>query len=224
MEDTQKKAIEQDNEDMIQEMLRSAKPTEIEDVLSKNPIIHKGSEDQPAPMVVSKVSSAGYVWIWETDTFEKVPCLYYMLPSKLRSRRPDGSYRFTTIDPGQKPKRGDIKCMLHKDSPNRQHFNELGFRTCPKSNITSRYQLEQHMVKRHPQEWKSIEQERLAKEREEDRALQHLILNQVARNAPQEEIPFVEPSTESLMYNCSKCSKPHMFTSKMGQAHLEYKV
>ena len=226
MEDTQTKGIAQDNEALIQEMLRGAKPTEIEDVLSKNPIIHKGDADQPAPMVVSKISSAGYVYIWETDTFAKVPCLYYMLPSKLRSRRPDGSYRFTTIDPGQKPKLGNIKCSLHKDAQNRKHYAELGFRTCPKATLNSPYQLEQHMKKRHPQEWAAIEQERTRQEKEEDRALQRLILKGMLPLQPVEvtqTIPFVEKETETIMYTCSKCNKPHMFTSKLGQEHLEYK-
>ncbi len=186
---------ETENEQLIQEMLRSAKPVEIESTLSKNPVIHKGDNELEAPMVANTISSAGYVWLWETETYEKVPCLYYMLPKKLRERRPDGSYRFTTVDPGKLPARGTIKCMLHEEDPNRGHYKELGFRTCPKATINSQYQLEQHMKKRHPQEWAAIEKEKTDKEREEDRALQRLLLKAQlgkqgqAENKPEEEPP-----------------------------------
>lgn len=229
MEATQKD-IEQQNEAIIQEMLRNAKPSEIESELTKNPIIHKGDKDLEAPMVVNSISSAGYVWIWETDTHERVPCLYYMLPQKLRSRRKDGSYRFTTIEPKEKPVRGQVKCMLHEDHPNRAHYKELGFRTCPKATITSHYQLEQHMLKRHPQEWKAIEQERINKEKAEDRALQRLILQQMApKTEPlivDKEEPVPTPETlmeQEVMYQCSKCEKPHMYNSSKGKEHLQFK-
>lgn len=223
MEDTQKK-IESDNENLIQEMLRNVQPTEIESELTRNPIIHKGDKDLEAPMTVNKISSAGYVWVWETDTHEKVPILYYMLAKKLRSKRPDGSYRFTTIDPGVLPKRGEIKCLLHEEHPNREHFKELGFRTCRKSTLTSLYQMQQHMMKRHPQEWKAIEQERIEKERAEDRALSRLLLQSQLKQNPAPE-PATEKEAEAEgMYQCSKCNKPHMFTSKLGQEHIEYKL
>ena len=179
---------EERNEELIQEMLRNAKPSEIPGELTRNPIIHKGDETNPAPMVVNQVTSAGYVYVWETDTYEKVPILYYMLPSKLRQRRPDGSYRFTTIDPGRKPIRGAIKCMLHAEAENREHYDSLGFRICKKSNITNQYQLEQHMTKRHPQEWAAIKAEKVAREREEDRALQRLILQNQTKQLGEREL------------------------------------
>lgn len=198
MEDTLQKNIELENEALIQEMLRSAQPTEIESEFSKNPIIHKGDETAPAPIVVNKISSAGYVYVWETDTHEKIPILYYMLPSKLRSRRPDGSYRFTTIDPGVKPVRGAVKCMLHKDAENREHYRELGFRTCPKNTLTSQYQLDQHMAKRHPQEWAAIKSEKAAKEREEDRALQRLLISRQLRNSEDPELYVSDKDKKKL--------------------------
>ena len=107
-----------------------------------------------------------------------------MLPSKLRTRRKDGSFRFTPIDPKQKPKRGTVKCLLHKDSENRAHYDKLGFRVCPKDNITNEYQLKQHMNKKHPQEWKAIEDEKKDRERQEDRELQKLILGKVVEAKP----------------------------------------
>jgi len=195
MGDTQTKEIDLGNDALINEMLRDAKTVQLPSELTSNPVIHKGDATQPAPMTVKEISGAGYVYVWDTRTFEKIPILYYMLPSKLRSRREDGSFRFTTTEPKEKPYRGTIKCMLHADSPNRKHFDELGFRVCPKSNITNQHQLRLHMMHRHRQEWTAIEQERQDKERQEDRALQRLLLSnqlkQVEKEAPLEAPLYV---------------------------------
>jgi hypothetical protein len=182
----------QDNEALIQEMLRTSQKAELPSELAFNPVIHKGDESLVAPMTVKEISSAGYVWVWDTRTFDKVPVIYYMLPSRLRQRRIDGSFRFTTIDPKQLPKRGTIKCMLHPESENRRHYNELGFRTCDKSNLTNAYQMNQHMIRKHPQEWKTIEGERLERERLEDRQLQRAILQGMSgkQEAPTTDAPL----------------------------------
>ena len=215
MEDTQ------NNEALIAEALRDAQLTEIPSSLRDEPVIHRGDETLEAPMTVKEISSAGYVWIWDSRTFEKAPCLYYMLPYKLRQRRPDGSFIFRTTDPGELPKRGEIKCMLHPDAENRKHYALLGFRTCPKDNITNPYQLTQHMKKKHPQEWAAIEKERLDAEKQEDRELTRMLLKaqmpqEVAINpmimAPQRELGDNE-------YFCKECQKVHRKTSKLGKKH-----
>lgn len=200
MEDTQKK-IEQDNEALIQEALRDAQLSETPSDLRNNPVLHKGDAEIPAPMTVKEISSAGYAWIWDTRTFEKVPVLYYMLQSKLRKKRDDGSYRFTAFDPGEKPIRGTIKCMLHKDGENRKHYDELGFRVCNKENISNQYELTRHMQKKHPQEWAAMEQEKKERERQEDRQLQKLILEGAAKKQ------------ENDVFTCDVCGKN--FASKI---------
>jgi len=172
-----------DNESLIQEMVRDAKREGIPSDV--NSVIHKGDSTLEAPMVVKKISELGYVYVWDTRTYEKIPILYYMLSGKLKQKRPDGSYRFTTKDPNKEPRHGVIKCMLHADYKDREHFNDLGFRTCQKDNITNQYQLEMHMKKKHPQEWATIKDEIAKKEKEEDRELQRLILRgQVKESAP----------------------------------------
>lgn len=168
-------------EALIQEMLRDAQKVDVPSELTKNPIIHRGDETLVSPMTVREISSAGYVYVFDTRTYEKFPVLYYMLPSKLRTRRKDGSFRFGVSDPGLKPKRGTIKCMLHQEAEKRAYYDELGFRLCPKGNITNAYQLKQHMIKKHPAEWAAIEAEQKDKEKEEDRKLQRLLLeNQIS--------------------------------------------
>jgi hypothetical protein len=190
-EDTQNKMTEQ--EALIAEMLRDAQKGEVPSSLKENPVIHKGDEVLEAPMTVKEISSAGYVWVWDTRTYEKIPILYYMLPSKLRQRRPDGSYRFTTTDPGKPPRRGTIKCLLPPDNPKREEYNARGLRVCRKSNITNQYQLRQHMIKKHPQEWAEIEEERKEREKREDRELQRALL---ARATPTERLDAIIQSDE----------------------------
>ena len=160
----------QDNESLIQEQLRDAKLVELPSELKENPVIHRGDETLDAPMTVKELSNAGYVYVWDSRTYKRAPVLYYMLASILRRRRDDGSFIWTTNDPKQLPKMGHMKCLLHKDSPNRKEYDEMGFRTCKKSNIINAFEVKQHMTKKHPKEWQSIEDQRKERERQEDRA------------------------------------------------------
>ena len=143
MADTPK--VDTERENLIQEMLRDAKKTNLGGDFEANPIIHRGDSDVPAPMVVNKVTNAGYVFVWDSRTFKKAPVLYYMLPQVLRQRREDGSYRWQVVDPGKKPKQGTFKCMLHAEGENRPHYDELGFRVCRKENMTNLHQVSLHM-------------------------------------------------------------------------------
>jgi len=216
--DTLNKQIEQGNEALIQEALRDAKLVELPSELKTNPVVHKGDTTLEAPVTVKEISSAGYVIVWDTRTFEAFPILYYMLPQKLRTRRPDGSFRFTTNDPKQMPKYGAIKCMLHPDGDNRKHYDGLGFRICSKSNITNPYQLQQHMKRKHPQEWAAIEEERRERERQEDRELQRLLLRGQIGGA-EEPKPIVGRELSDNEYYCTECESVHRATSKLGKRH-----
>lgn len=184
MEDTQGKGAERDNESLIAEMLRDAKKAEVPSELSKNPIVHKGDEVLEAPMTVKELSNAGYVYCWDTRTYERAPVLYYMVASILRRRRDDGSFIWTTNDPHKRPKRGHLKCLLHRDGENRAEYDEMGLRTCKKSNIINAFEVKQHMMKKHPKEWNAIEDKRKERERQEDRAFQKTLYEAVGSKAP----------------------------------------
>lgn len=58
-----------------------------------------------------------------------------------------------------------------------------------KSNLTSPYQVNRHMEKKHKDEWKAIEQERTERERQEDRELQRLLLASAVGGISKEEKP-----------------------------------
>lgn len=182
MEDRQqKKQVDPEREALIAEMLRDAEGRKVElpSELTKNPVLNPEDKTAP-PTVVTGITSAGYVYVWDTRTYVKAPVLYYILAQVLRQRREDGSYRWTTNDPGKLPKRGTYVCMLHKDHPNRKHYDELGFRVCPRDGIINAYQVTQHMKSKHRAEWATIEQERVERERQEDRRLQQLMVEAVA--------------------------------------------
>ncbi len=174
MEDTQTTTL-QDNESLIAEQLRDAKLVDVPSELKANPVIHRGGDELDAPMTVKELSSAGYVYIWDTRTFKRAPVLYYMLASILRRRRDDGSFIWTTNDPKQLPKRGTHKCLLHKDSTDRVRFDGMGLRTCKKSNIINAFEVKMHMLKKHPKEWQAIEDQRKEQERQEDRTFQRTL-------------------------------------------------
>ena len=176
----------QDNESLIQEALRDAKLVELPSELKVNPVIHRGDEELDAPMTVKELTSAGYVYVWDSRTYERAPVLYYMLPSILRRRREDGSFIWTTNDPKKLPKRGTMKCLLHKDTPDREKYDEMGLRTCRKSNIINAFEVKQHMMKKHPKEWQAIEDMRKERERQEDRAFQRTLYEAVG--AKKEEV------------------------------------
>ena len=135
-------------------------------------VVNKGDKENPAPAIISSISSAGYVYMWDSVTGEKSVTNRNMLPTQLKKKRPDGSRVFTVVDPGIPVRRGSLKCMLHPKDPNRERYSQLGLAVCKKENITSGYQVIQHMKHRHKEEWALIEKERVDVEKAEDRANQ----------------------------------------------------
>ena len=195
-----------ENKALLEEMLRNAERAP--EPGSSEKVVFRGDAETP-PMIVDKITSAGYVYLYETDTGERSVANRNMLPALLKIKNPDGNNRFTTVKPDYSPKRGTLKCLLHKDNPNRNHYNELGLPICPKSNITAPYMVEQHMKKRHPSAWATIEKERQDKERQEDRDLQRALLVSATGNfkpeAKEEPKEETKPQPDKRVYKCDKC-------------------
>jgi hypothetical protein len=123
-------------------------------------------------MTVTELISAGYTYIYDTETRERSLTNNNMLRTQLLKKRPNGKPVFTTIKPATPAFRGTIKCMLHPDDPNRGHYDELGLSVCRKSNLTSPFQLRRHMEKRHKMELATIEMEKKEDETKRDRKAQ----------------------------------------------------
>jgi hypothetical protein len=157
----------------MEEMLRNATVAPEPGELKKGQLLPDGNKQLPGGVI--ELKSAGYVKIYDTLTGEESTVNRNMLPSKLKQTRPDGSFIFSTRQ-SSKPTRGTFKCLLHPDNPNRKHYSELGLLVCPKANLTAPHQVKLHMMHRHKTEWDTIENERIEKERQEDRSLQKAIL------------------------------------------------
>ena len=197
MEDT----LTKENEPLIEEMLAKAEVAPEPGTMDR--VIHRGDEGQPAPMTLAELTSAGWVYIYETRTGERSKANRNMLPQLLKVKNADKTLRFTTVKPLNPPfpiKYGQLKCMLHTDDSNRARYDELGLPTCRKSNLTSPYMITQHMRKRHPVEWQTIEKERIDKEKKEDREFQHALLNAAK---PQEKAPLYVSQKDREKANAS---------------------
>ncbi len=145
-------------------------------------VIEAMSDNIPNEAEIGKVkviSEAEKTRVWDSRTYQTGMVLNYMLNAKLKATRKDGSRIWTTKDPGQLPQRGKVKCFLHMDDENREHYKDLGLRTCEKENIKNFHERNLHMQMKHPKEWASIREERDEKEKKIDRELQRAILSKM---------------------------------------------
>jgi hypothetical protein len=163
----------QDNTALVEEMMRNATPAEEPGLLKKGGMVPDGSKD--LPLGVTELKSAGYVFIYDTLTGEPSRINRNMLRSKLQQTRTGGGYVFS-LKQTVTPVRGTYKCLLHPDAHVREYYDQIGLATCKKSNLTSLFQVERHMQKRHHQEWETIKNERDRKEKQEDRDFQKSLL------------------------------------------------
>ena len=195
----------EDNTQLMEDILRNAAKAPEPGTLELNKTVAEGTKDLPAGVV--ELKSAGYVYIYDTLSGEPSMVNRNMIPSKLQLKRPDGSFVFS-LRQTVKPHRGTLKCMLHADDPNREHYNSIGLAVCGKSNLTSPFQVERHMQKRHRQEWEAIKSEKEHREREEDRDLQRKMVEAMSgvKTAPSVTVATqkVTPSEEPEVYISSK--------------------
>jgi len=160
--------------DNIEEQIRDAQAAPESEI--------KIEESEPlTEMSPIKMQSAGYVYIYDTQTRERSICNRNMLTQHLKKTRKDGSPVFTTRKPKEGPVRGTLKCMLHPDDPDRYHYDELGLPTCRKANLTSPYQVRRHMEKRHKMEWLTIKEERDQVEKDRARKLQEAMIKSASK-------------------------------------------
>ena len=166
----------------------------------------------------SMVESAGYVYIWDTETGKQSVCNRNMLQATLGKKRKDGSRVFTTIKPDFEPRGGEFKCMLHADDENREHYNGLGLAVCTKEDLDSPYQVTRHMQTRHPQEWETIDNINATAQREEDREFQRLLIQAAAQGVTAPIPPQPKPETEpkpAVVIECEECGEIFEGINKM---------
>ena len=184
MEDTTRIQTEEQEEEraiverMKAEVKSAPEPGETKVGLDVSGEVGEGDVKANIPAVVSAVTSAGYSYLYNTRTGDMSKFNNNMLPRVVKQKwsdnplmgKPVWSVR-PPINPPLPVKVGKLLCMLHKDAPNRDRFNEMGFAVCPKDNLASPYQVRRHMMKKHRDEWAAIEDMRKERERDEDRKL-----------------------------------------------------
>jgi len=170
---------ETENIALIEEMVKEAESVGEPGEVVKGGVIHTGDEDMPSPMIMSELKSAGHTYIYNTRTGVQSVVNLNMLRTKLQLKRANNSPVFTTIRPKVLPQLGEYKCLLHIEDPNRKHYDEIGLAVCSKAHLNSPYQVRRHMMKKHKMEWDAIEQERIDKEKKEDREFQQKLMSRV---------------------------------------------
>ena len=200
------------NQKLIEELIREAEDAPNPDTLSMREVLHRGDSSLPAPVVVAALQEAGDVFIYDTVLREQSVANRNMLPGALKKTRDDGSAVFTTKKPDLPPDRGTLKCMLHVDSPDRASYDTFGFHTCPKANLHAQYDVTVHMQRRHRREWASLEQQRVERERNEDRELQHATLAALSGDTA------TATATETDTLTCDTCDASF---STNGPHHLQ---
>jgi hypothetical protein len=155
------------------------------------------TEDAPevGGMIVSDLESAGYVMLYDTVTREPSLVNMNMVAAQRKVRRENGSLVFTSVKPAEGPWRGDIKCFLHQDQPERAQYDAMGFSVCAKRTLPNGYQAQNHARHRHRDEWAAVEAEQAEKERREDRAATRAMLNAISGSTTAVVEPVVDTST-----------------------------
>lgn len=170
----------------IEEMVRGAEKAEEPGDEAREKAIRRESDGTLFQMEGATVTSAGYTWVYDTNTGVPSKINNNNLTNVLRKKREDSSYVFG-LKQTVKEVIGTYKCLLHKSDPNRKHYDELGLPVCPKDNLSAPYHVTRHMQKRHKSEWGIIEhertdrdKERLSQERAEDREFQKMLISKVS--------------------------------------------
>lgn len=129
--------------------------------------------------MTSDPGSRDKVTLYSTETGMPSRVLVNMLGKKLAQKLPDGSKAWSPT-PTKDYSIGSTKCLLHIEHPRRKEFDGIGLagKTCVKSNIPSEFEVRQHMLHRHKQEWQVMEEARERAEKEEERAFRRMQMAQ----------------------------------------------
>ena len=168
-------------EKMTVELIEEAEVAPEPGNFDRRQVIHSSSDVFPMEVQLSSLESAGYVYVYDTKTGSRSVVNRNMLETQLSKLRPDGTRCFPTVKPAFEPVKGTLKCLLHKDDPDRGQYDSWGFATCSKSNLISEFQVNRHVQIRHRMEWQTIYEERERQEKEEERNFQRQLLGLAAQ-------------------------------------------
>lgn len=125
-------------------------------------VIHKGDEDNPAPMVRTETKSAGYVYLRRNSDGKLVSINKNQLALRLKQKLDDGRPAWL---PPNAPWKGrarvpDKPCLLSAEHPDRERMDALNLEVCPKKGrLMGAAALRRHMIKKHKDAWEAIQRD-----------------------------------------------------------------
>lgn len=196
-------------EDVLAQLLEDIKPG---DIVTKGS--DAGTANEIPPMVVHEVMAPNRVRLYDSETGEA-----YLAPKSIVGIRPanttegykrgygllgqvtaTGAWKWVEQDPQVSPRvRGNLKCRLHPDDPERYLWDEMGFPVCNKTGIPSAYEQERHLTSKHKTVATAIKarQEQVDRDaaRDEARLLREALVAALGGQAPvvQREVQREEP-------------------------------
>ena len=210
----------QAQERAIEELMNEAEDAPEPGSLRKGASVHSASGTVPLSMTVSELQTAGYTYIYDRRDGSRSKTNNDMLHVQLEKRDDTGERIYTTVKPDYEPVKGTLKCMLHKDQPEREHYDVMGLETCSKSNLTSEYQVQRHMQNRHRMEWATISEENERIERETERAFQRAMMEAVSRGAP--SATHLRDAASVICPQCQRaCKNARSLRTHVQMAHKE---
>ena len=192
-----------------------------------NQVVHGGDAELAAPMRISSIDEAAYLWVWHVETGARSRVNANMLQSQLSKKLEDGRRAFTTVDPQIPQPKGQVLCRLHADAPDRETWASMGFPTCPAGSLRNEMELDLHMKHRHKSEYGEIMGRAERSEKEEDRMLNRSLLEALVGQAQAaqtiQNIETEAPKRSRRSYNaepkyeqCTECEET--FEAKTPQA------
>ena len=151
----------------MEELMRDAEVAEEPGDIKQGSTV--ASTSNGMTMTASELNSAGYVYVYDTQTGARSTVNRNMLPGVLQKRRANGSYFFSTKMPDVEILTGTIKCVLHPDDENRKKYDSYGFITCNKSNFKTRLDRDRHLRTRHKRAFETLQTEEARERQEADR-------------------------------------------------------
>lgn len=117
-----------------------------------------------------ELTSAGYCYLWDTQTGEKILTPKNIIELRLKRKRPEGTPFFTNTDPHIPQPLYSHKCLLHPEHKDREIYRKMGMPTCPSEHIKNEFEVENHMRAKHGNESKILD--RVVEKEDRERLIQ----------------------------------------------------
>lgn len=161
-----------------------------------------GSDYSEQEIILRETSPARkMVPLYNMEDGSQVMVYRYRLDTYLSRTIPGTNTPMFTSDPSRAPTylRGNLKCFLAADSPERDILNRIGLgKTCPANHIPNEFAREQHAEKKHKAEWKAYKAYMEREDAQSDRELRRQEVAAMMAMAGQKA-----PAAKS--YTCDEC-------------------